>query len=135
MSFQSISRFLLLLVLLGYAHVALADKHNQRSGAKVTLANLAEGDYDIKYLRFNLSVTDTSTYIKGDVATTAQVVAAGGAAAAIAMVSAGGGAGAGQRHGVRSRGLLLRAGRRARVEGCRRDGNRHGRRERRHPRQ
>ncbi len=47
----------------------------KRTGAKTTLADLAEGDYDIKHLKFNLHVTDTSTYIKGDVTTTAQVVA------------------------------------------------------------
>jgi aminopeptidase N len=64
------------MVLVGSAQSVFADKYNKRSGAKVTLADLAEGDYDIKHLRFNLSVTDTSTYIKGDVITTAQVVVA-----------------------------------------------------------
>lgn len=44
--------------------------------AKTTLADMGEGDYDIKYLKFNLNVTDTSTHIAGDVTTRAQVIAA-----------------------------------------------------------
>ena len=36
----------------------------------------SEGDYDIKHLKFNIHVTDTSVHISGDVSTTAQVVAA-----------------------------------------------------------
>lgn len=72
-----INKYLFLFAMLvGVMHVAKADnKNNRRSGAKVTLASLAEADYDIKHLEFNLSVTDTSTYVKGNVATTAQVVA------------------------------------------------------------
>src|SRR4051812_32861676 len=47
----------------------------KKSGAKTTLSDLGEADYDIKYLKFDLHFTDTSTYIKGNVSTTAQVVA------------------------------------------------------------
>lgn len=44
--------------------------------AKTTTADAGEDDYDIRHLRFNLNVTDTSIYIQGDVTTTAQVTAA-----------------------------------------------------------
>ncbi len=49
--------------------------HKGGPAAKTTLASLAEDNYDIKYLKFNLSFTDTSVYVAGNVATTAQVVA------------------------------------------------------------
>ncbi len=52
-----------------------AQKHNGHSGNKTTLADPSENDYDVKYLRFNLNVTDTSVHISGNVSTTAQVVA------------------------------------------------------------
>ncbi|MFI5195544.1 MAG: M1 family aminopeptidase [Chitinophagales bacterium] len=48
-------------------------KHH--SGAKTTLADPGEGDYDIKHLKFDLHVTDTSVYVWGNVTTTAQVIA------------------------------------------------------------
>jgi aminopeptidase N len=48
-------------------------KHH--TGAKTTLADAGEDNYDIKHLKFDLQVTDTSTYIKGNVTTTAQVTA------------------------------------------------------------
>jgi aminopeptidase N len=47
-------------------------KHNTQ---RTTLASLAEDDYDVKYLRFNIQVSDTSVYVAGNVATTAQVTA------------------------------------------------------------
>ena len=53
-----------------------AQKHSRHSGNKNTLADPGENDYDVKYLRFNLNVNDTSVHISGDVSTTAQVVAA-----------------------------------------------------------
>lgn len=43
--------------------------------AKTTMADAGEDNYDIKHLLFHLNVTDTSIFIKGDVTTTAQVVA------------------------------------------------------------
>jgi aminopeptidase N len=46
-----------------------------KAAARTTLLDPGEGDYDIKYLKFNLHVTDTSVYIWGDVSTTAQVTA------------------------------------------------------------
>src|ERR1700748_3887209 len=50
------------------------DKENKKRGAnRTTVADLAEEDYDIKYLRFNLNVSDTSVYVSGNVVTTAQV--------------------------------------------------------------
>jgi len=50
-------------------------KSSKAGAAKSTLADPGEDDYDIKYLKFNLHVTDTSVYLWGDVTTTAQVVA------------------------------------------------------------
>jgi aminopeptidase N len=51
-----------------------AQQHRKHSGNKTTLADAGEDNYDIKYLRFNLNVADTSVHISGDVSTTAQVV-------------------------------------------------------------
>src|ERR1035438_3421792 len=48
---------------------------SKKSAAKTTLADPGEEDYDIKYLRFNLHLADTSIYISGDVSTTALVTA------------------------------------------------------------
>jgi aminopeptidase N len=45
------------------------------TAGKSTMADAAEGDYDIKHLKFNLHVTDTSVFVSGDVTTTAQVSA------------------------------------------------------------
>ncbi|NCX96322.1 MAG: hypothetical protein EBX41_07925, partial [Chitinophagia bacterium] len=51
-------------------------KHKQQNNLfKTTTASLAEDDYDIKYLKFNIQVSDTSVRVQGNVATTAQVVA------------------------------------------------------------
>ena len=46
------------------------------AAGKATQAIINEADYDIKHLRFDLQLTDTSVYVAGNVATTAQVVAA-----------------------------------------------------------
>ena len=46
------------------------------AAAKTTTADLAEDYYDIKYLNFNLNMSDTSVYVSGDVSTTAKVVVA-----------------------------------------------------------
>jgi aminopeptidase N len=51
-------------------------RNKHRSGGKTTLADPGEGDYDIKHLRFDLHVTDTSVYVWGNVTTNAQVTAA-----------------------------------------------------------
>lgn len=45
------------------------------AAAKTTIATIEENDYDVKYLKFNLALTNTSTYVSGDVTTTAQVTA------------------------------------------------------------
>ena len=65
--------FIFLLLIAGSSSaLPFPGKH---SAERTTLSDLHEGDYDIKYLKFNLHLTDTSTYIIGDVSTTAQVVA------------------------------------------------------------
>ncbi|PQJ10629.1 hypothetical protein CJD36_011695 [Flavipsychrobacter stenotrophus] len=43
--------------------------------AKTTVASVAEDNYDVKYVKFDLNVSNTSTYIAGNVTTTATVVA------------------------------------------------------------
>ena len=58
------------------ANAAFCSRQKQHhTAAKTTLASLAEDNYDIKYIRFDLNVSDTSVYVGGHVATTAQVVA------------------------------------------------------------
>ncbi len=71
---------LLLGATLSYAHGGnpCADKKKRaaRAAAKTTMADPGEADYDIKHLRFDLSVTDTSIYINPScLTTTAQVTA------------------------------------------------------------
>ena len=51
-----------------------AQQYRKHSGNKTTLADPGENNYDVKYLRFNLNVTDTSVHISGDVSTTAMAV-------------------------------------------------------------
>ncbi len=48
------------------------NKHNQRT----TVADPAEDNYDVKYLKFNLNMTNASTTLSGDVTTVAKVVSA-----------------------------------------------------------
>lgn len=43
--------------------------------AKTTAASAEENDYDIKHLKFNLSLSNTSVYVSGDVTATAKVTA------------------------------------------------------------
>ncbi|NDC43033.1 MAG: hypothetical protein EBZ77_16035, partial [Chitinophagia bacterium] len=69
------------ILLLAFTAAAVAQTCAKRSftsgfAAKTTLASLAEDQYDVKYLRFNLNMSDTSVYISGNVSTTAQVVSA-----------------------------------------------------------
>ena len=49
--------------------------HGSRNTHRSTVADLAEDEYDVKYLKFNLNVTNTSTALSGDVAATAIVTA------------------------------------------------------------
>jgi aminopeptidase N len=63
----------LLLAVNSYAAFPQPGKHK---AARTTLSDPGEENYDIKYLKLNLHLTDTSTYIIGDVSTTAQVLAA-----------------------------------------------------------
>lgn len=55
----------------GYCSHYNKSKHG---AAKTTLAHTGENDYDVKYINMKLNVTDTSTYIEGDVTTTVQVI-------------------------------------------------------------
>jgi len=78
-------RLLYLLVLLFLSSNVLADGFDpaaycaagQRKVAlkKTTLSDTAENNYDIKYLKFNLNLNNTSTSINGNVTTYAQVTA------------------------------------------------------------
>ena len=65
----------ILLVFAGHSFAARYNAANHKSGAKTTQLDPGEENYDIKYLKFNLHVTDTAVYLWGDVTTTAQVVA------------------------------------------------------------
>jgi Peptidase family M1 domain/Secretion system C-terminal sorting domain len=47
------------------------------SAAKETVANPAEENYDIKYVKFNLKLTNATTYVSGDVTTKAVAVVPG----------------------------------------------------------
>ncbi|MES2702868.1 MAG: M1 family aminopeptidase [Bacteroidota bacterium] len=66
---------ILLIAADSYSCETCLGKGYRKAHAKATTAHAGEDDYDIKHLRFNLNVTDTATYIQGNVATTAQVVA------------------------------------------------------------
>jgi len=66
--------------LLMMAFSSYAERHNRgnkngMSTGKTTVADPNEENYDIKYLKFNLDVSDTSVYVSGNVSTTAQVTA------------------------------------------------------------
>ena len=64
---------LLVLAVNAYAGYTNDGKHS--SANRTTLADPGEGDYDIKHLKFDLHVTDTSVYVWGNVTTIAQVIA------------------------------------------------------------
>ena len=49
--------------------------HSSGSNQRTTVADPAEDEYDVKYVKFNLNVTNTSTALSGDVTTTAKVTA------------------------------------------------------------
>ena len=65
---------LVLLLAAAFSFAGGKDKKNLPA-AKTTMADPAEGDYDIKYLNFDLHLTDTSTYVSGTVITTFEVIA------------------------------------------------------------
>jgi len=50
-------------------------KGQKKVHAKTTVASLAEDEYDMKHVKFDVNVSNTSTAIGGNVTTTAQVVA------------------------------------------------------------
>ena len=63
----------------GQQHKFVTDHPLHRSGGnghRSTVADLAEDAYDVKYIKFNLNVSNTSTAISGDVLTYAKVTAA-----------------------------------------------------------
>ena len=68
--------FLFVVATHAFAGAGYCSKQKSHGALKTTLASLAEDNYDIKYLKFNLNLTDTSVYVGGNVSTTAQVVAA-----------------------------------------------------------
>src|SRR5215218_6779723 len=49
-------------------------KMQSTSGAKSTVASIAEDNYDIKYVKLDLKLTNLSSYIDGNVTTRAQVI-------------------------------------------------------------
>lgn len=65
--------FVVLLSGTGYARKGF-DSKDMKWLAKTTVADSAENDYDVKHVKFNLNMTDTSIYISGDVTTDAMVV-------------------------------------------------------------
>ncbi len=70
------SIFFLAGLLIGINSYADSYIHKQNHKyARTTQADPGEENYDVKYLKFNLHVNDTSVFIWGDVSTTAQVVA------------------------------------------------------------
>jgi len=58
----------------GGSYCAAGKKGNKAAAKSTALGDLAEDMYDIKHLRFDLQMSDTSIYVKGNVATTAHVV-------------------------------------------------------------
>jgi aminopeptidase N len=69
-----------LLALLLCSHITMAQhyghsKYSAATGNKTTVAAAAEDNYDIHYVRLNLQMTNTSTYIAGDAITKAKVTA------------------------------------------------------------
>ena len=74
---------LLLMLLSGHLYAdgfdpsAYCAAGRHKAAPKTTaLSDTAENNYDIKYLKFNLNLNNTSTYVSGDVTTYAQVTAA-----------------------------------------------------------
>ena len=59
------------------SHICKTAKSKTLAHAKTTIADVAEDDYDVKYVKINLSVDNLSTNISGEVTTIAEVVANG----------------------------------------------------------
>ncbi len=59
-----------------FAGSGFCSRQKPHNAAKTTLADPGEDNYDMKYLRFNINLTDTAVYVWGNVATTAQVTVA-----------------------------------------------------------
>src|SRR5437763_986060 len=77
-------RQLVTLTLLGITQLATAQNRQDFKGcaflknglsAKTTVASAAEDNYDVKYLKFNLNITNQSIAISGDVTTMAMTTA------------------------------------------------------------
>jgi len=51
-------------------------RRDAHAAQRTTVATAAEDDYDVQYVKFNLTLTDTDAYVGGNVATTAVVTAA-----------------------------------------------------------
>jgi aminopeptidase N len=60
---------------LTYTAIAQFDAPKGLNGARTTIADTGELAYDIKYVQFNLNMTNASTAVSGDVTTTAVVTA------------------------------------------------------------
>ena len=77
--FQCLTAVVALIPALSFAQESLtvnkcaAIKSN--SSARTTVADVAEDNYDVQYVKLNLNVTNTSTHISGDVLTRARVTA------------------------------------------------------------
>lgn len=54
----------------------MEQKQHHHSTSKITVLSAAENDYDVKHVKLDLTIPDTSTYISGNATTTAQVVSA-----------------------------------------------------------
>lgn len=73
----------LIAALLLYNHSATAGAHDMekngrnKSAAKTTSATAEEDDYDVQYLKLNISLENTSTKISGDAVTKARVLTSG----------------------------------------------------------
>ena len=59
------------------SHICKTAKSKTLAHAKTTVADVTEDDYDVKYVKINLSVDNLSTNISGEVTTIAEVVANG----------------------------------------------------------
>lgn len=75
MSYKTVISCFILLMFAIHSNAGRFIHPPHKNAARVTELDPGEENYDIKYLKFNLHVTDTSVYLWGDVSTTAQVTA------------------------------------------------------------
>lgn len=68
--------FILVISAQAGAFPCLHDRNKKGSAQKTTAADSGEDNYDMKYLRFDIHVSDTSVYVSGNVTTRAVVTAA-----------------------------------------------------------